>query len=73
MANGLVERWLVDVERVMRKSIARSIDESMLDYTADERTSWLLRWPGQVVLCVTQIFWTRQVTEALGAAGDLCR
>ena len=68
-ANGLVERWLVDVERVMRKSVARCIDEAMEDYLVPgmQRTDWLLKWPGQVVLCVTQIFWTREITSALSS------
>lgn len=29
------------------------------------RNAWVLQWPGQVVICVSSIFWTREVSEAL--------
>lgn len=30
-----------------------------------KRTDWVLRFPGQVVLAASQVFWTHQVTEAI--------
>uniref|UniRef100_A0A8C0VRC6 Dynein axonemal heavy chain 1 n=1 Tax=Cyanistes caeruleus TaxID=156563 RepID=A0A8C0VRC6_CYACU len=36
------------------------------------RTAWVLQWPGQVVIAGCQIFWTKEVSEAL-EAGDLSR
>eukprot|EP00946_MAST-07B_sp_MAST-7B-sp1_P004725 g4725.t1 len=64
-ANGLVEKWLNDVERVMRKSVAESIRSSIEAYALASRTDWIVKWPGQVVLCVTQLYWTRAVEKAL--------
>lgn len=34
-------------------------------YAIDPRTTWVKEWPGQVVLCVSQIYWTLEVHEAL--------
>eukprot|EP00505_MAST-04D_sp_SCG-Rhode-Island_P000249 Stramenopile-MAST_4_protein_249 len=69
---GQVEVWLKDVERVMRKSVAQTLDVALVDYAGAERTKWILEWPGQIVLCVTQLIWTKHVTEAIqqhGASG----
>ncbi|KAK7833314.1 hypothetical protein U0070_017313, partial [Myodes glareolus] len=29
------------------------------------RNAWVLQWPGQVVICVSSIFWTKEVSQAL--------
>uniref|UniRef100_A0A803XYS6 Dynein axonemal heavy chain 12 n=1 Tax=Meleagris gallopavo TaxID=9103 RepID=A0A803XYS6_MELGA len=59
-ARGAVEKWLIQVEDVMLKSI-----HSVIAYLETERKSWVLEWPGQVVLCVSQMFWTSEVHEGL--------
>ena len=66
---GQVEVWLKDVERVMRKSVAQTLDVALVDYAGAERTKWILEWPGQIVLCVTQLIWTKHVTEAIQQHG----
>lgn len=43
--------------------------KSVADYIASKREDWLLKWPGQVVLAVSQIFWTKAVDDALRTAG----
>nr|XP_034175500.1 dynein heavy chain 12, axonemal isoform X3 [Osmia lignaria] len=64
-ARGCVERWLVQVEEQMVKSIRHEILMSYLDYEVNKRNVWVLIWPGMVVLCVAQIYWSMQVQNSL--------
>ena len=71
-ANGMVEKWLLDVERVMKKCIAESVDLSNAAYATTDRKKWVLQWPGQVVICISQVYWCIEVEAALrdhGAQG----
>lgn len=34
-------------------------------YSAEPRAKWVKEWPGQVVICVSQIYWTLEVHEAI--------
>lgn len=38
---------------------------SYRDYDINERVSWVLLWPGMVVLCVSQIYWCIDVQNCL--------
>lgn len=29
------------------------------------RKEWVLQWPGQAVICVSSIYWTEEVSEAI--------
>ena len=60
-----VELWLLEVEKVMQISIKTEIQASMEAYVQKVREVWILEWPGQVVLCVSQLYWTQDVEEAL--------
>lgn len=52
----------------VRDVIANSRDA----YTHSPRSEWVIKWPGQVVICVSQIFWTMEVHEAIqGTSGGL--
>ncbi|KAM6325251.1 LOW QUALITY PROTEIN: dynein axonemal heavy chain 1 [Podargus strigoides] len=65
-----VEEWLVEVEKSMRASLRDNIERSVGVYPETPRPTWVLQWPGQVVIAGCQIFWTKEVSEAL-EAGDL--
>lgn len=38
---------------------------SYLDYEVNKRDLWVRIWPGMVVLCVSQIYWTMEVQNSL--------
>ncbi|VDL20010.1 unnamed protein product [Hymenolepis diminuta] len=62
---GAVEKWLLQVQDIMLLSVHDVINEAKDAYDSDIRDVWVLEWPGQVVLCVSQIFWTLEVSEAI--------
>ncbi|CAJ1084997.1 dynein heavy chain 12%2C axonemal [Xyrichtys novacula] len=69
-AKGAVEKWLVQVEDVMIRSVRDVVARSRLAYAEIPRSQWVKEWPGQVVLCTSQIFWTLEVHEAIRSGTD---
>uniref|UniRef100_A0A673A977 Dynein axonemal heavy chain 12 n=1 Tax=Sphaeramia orbicularis TaxID=375764 RepID=A0A673A977_9TELE len=69
-AKGAVEKWLVQVEDVMLRSVRDVVARSRLAYAETQRNQWVKEWPGQVVLCTSQIYWTLEVHEAIRAGAD---
>ena len=43
---GNVEKWMLEMESVMRKSLKKVCKESMLSYNSTPRTEWVRQWPG---------------------------
>ncbi|KAA3675897.1 dynein heavy chain, axonemal, partial [Paragonimus westermani] len=64
-ARGAVEKWLLQVQDSMLLSVRDVIAAAREAYEHDSREEWVCAWPGQVVLCVSQIFWTLEVHEFL--------
>lgn len=62
---GNVENWLTDVEREMRACLRKIMKDSVEGYAITKRTDWVLKWPGQIILAVSQIYWTEGVERAL--------
>uniref|UniRef100_A0A8C4DY39 Dynein axonemal heavy chain 3 n=1 Tax=Dicentrarchus labrax TaxID=13489 RepID=A0A8C4DY39_DICLA len=63
-AKGMVEKWLLQVEKLMLRSVQHVIHQGVIQYTELPRKKWVLQWPGQVVICASSIFWTTEVSEA---------
>lgn len=64
-ARGQVEKWLLELEDDMTKSVHMVMSKSLTAYAKDDRDDWVLAWPGQVVLAVSQKYWTSYVHEAI--------
>ncbi|XP_074238057.1 dynein axonemal heavy chain 3 isoform X3 [Saimiri boliviensis] len=64
-AKGMVEKWLQQVEQMMLASLREVIGLGIEAYVKVPRNHWVLQWPGQVVICVSSIFWTQEVSQAL--------
>jgi dynein heavy chain len=61
----MVEKWLLQVEDSMILSIRHVIKDATLDYPQNPRKKWVLEWPGQVVICSSQIYWTQDTEHAI--------
>ena len=64
---GNVENWLTDVERVMMASVKDFLKVAIAAYPDMQRTDWVLKWPGQVVIAGCQTYWAQEVEEAITA------
>ncbi|XP_033102995.1 dynein heavy chain 12, axonemal-like isoform X1 [Anneissia japonica] len=64
-ARGAVEKWLLQVQDIMMISVRDVIELSHEAYAIEAREDWVQEWPGQVVLCISQIYWTIEVHEAI--------
>jgi dynein heavy chain, axonemal len=53
----------------MVESLRDTVRRGVAAYASGAREQFVLEWPSQVVLVVTAIFWTLEVTEALGGPG----
>ncbi|OAF71836.1 Dynein heavy chain 12, axonemal [Intoshia linei] len=67
---GLVEKWLLLVQESMLLSIHDVINQARIAYTENERCDWVRVWPGQIVLCVSQIYWSADIEAILIDGGD---
>nr|XP_039250666.1 dynein heavy chain 3, axonemal-like [Styela clava] len=70
-AGGLVERWLWEVEKSMKGSIKDVTEKAIKAYTGTPFRKWCLQWPGQVILAVSNVYWTSEVTQAIGTKNGL--
>ncbi|XP_038073730.1 dynein heavy chain 3, axonemal-like isoform X4 [Patiria miniata] len=68
-ANGLVEKWLIQVEDIMRRSLQEVTCKAVDAYPNTPRKTWVLNWPGQVVIAASTIYWTSEVTKAIQENG----
>ncbi|KAM7353017.1 dynein heavy chain at 36C isoform 1-T1 [Cochliomyia hominivorax] len=63
-ARGQVEKWLLELEIDMKKSIHKKMSEAFYSYPQSVRHEWVLVWPGQCVQSVSLTYWTLFITES---------
>ena len=61
----MVEKWLLQVEDMMINSIRYVIKDATEDYVKTPRKQWVVEWPGQVVICSSQVYWTAEAEAAI--------
>ncbi|KAK9537950.1 hypothetical protein VZT92_005520 [Zoarces viviparus] len=64
-AKGQVEKWLLQLESGMVASLHKVIEEAIKAYPIELRINWVRAWPGQTVLCVSQVYWTKDIHQAI--------
>lgn len=64
-----MENWLLKVEHVMKASVKDVMRKGMESYSAANLTAWIGANPAQVVLAVSLIHWTANVTQAIVEGG----
>ncbi|XP_076377925.1 dynein heavy chain at 16F [Megalopta genalis] len=68
-ARGNVEDWLARVEEAMFSTLRRRMKQGIKDYEAKGRQQFLSLHPSQIVLTVSQIFWTLNIDMILESEG----
>ncbi|XP_076249285.1 dynein axonemal heavy chain 7 [Calliopsis andreniformis] len=64
-ARGQVEKWLLQLESAMKKSVRAQVIQAKNAYLKRTRSKWALEWPGQTILCISKLYWTADVTNTL--------
>ena len=60
-----MEKWLLELEGDMVRSIHTIIAKALVAYPDAKRVEWVVSWPGQIVLCISQYYWTGSVHEGI--------
>ena len=62
---GNVENWMLEIESQMIQSLKSLAKQALQAYPNTLRTEWSKLWPGQIVLAISQIYWTTEVEKAI--------
>eukprot|EP00040_Diaphanoeca_grandis_P037927 m.251570 g.251570 ORF g.251570 m.251570 type:complete len:3992 (+) comp33898_c0_seq1:283-12258(+) len=66
-ARGSVEKWLLVLEGVMRRTTRDKVAEGFDSYSTKPRVDWICEQPGQVAICVGQTYWTMGMHAAIAS------
>jgi dynein heavy chain, axonemal len=65
---GNVEKWLLEIENVMRETLKSIAKKSIED--KDIRTKWVLKYPAMTTLMGDMMSWTNKTEAALMASSS---
>ena len=61
----MVELWMSEVDDAMKDALIHLTFTAMQHWTYQPDMAYLQKYPGQCILCVSAICWTKTVTEAI--------
>jgi dynein heavy chain len=67
---GLVEQWLLQLERLMAVSIRDQTLKAVEDYVNKGYSTWVQSWPGQVVIGAGNMHWTTEAMQSMDNHGN---
>jgi dynein heavy chain len=67
---GNVECWLLELEHMQWRTIKTQTELGLEDYKVTSRNDWTLRWPQQVILAGSSVYWTIEVNDVLNSGGS---
>lgn len=69
-SQGLVEKWLKEVQTIMLDSVLVQMKGAYDTYWASKRIEWISKWCGQIIQTVSRTTWTKEVkkTQRLSTA-----
>ena len=56
---------MLDIEAQMIASLKTLAKQALDAYPKTQRTEWSKQFPGQIVLQISQIYWTTEVEQAI--------
>ena len=69
IAEGKVEKWLAQLEMVMRSTMKGLHWKAMYDLGRKDREKWAIYWNGMTTLSVAKTVWTAQTERAMFKGG----
>ncbi|KAG9394461.1 dynein light chain binding [Carpediemonas membranifera] len=67
---GNVENWMSELETTVLSSVYDTLRRAIEEYPTIPRREWVLRWPGQIILAASQVYWARAIEEAITQGPD---
>ena len=67
---GNVECWLLELESMQWRTMKTHTAKGLADYKVTKRDKWTLRWPQQVILGASSVYWTNEVNATIAAGGS---
>ncbi|XP_046903615.1 dynein axonemal heavy chain 6-like [Hypomesus transpacificus] len=68
---GPVEQWMGYVETAVYNTVKRHLKMGVTDWKAKDFKKWVLSHPGQVILTVTQIMFTKDCVACFGSGDNV--